>query len=156
MAKNRSFTGGRRSVGTPTLNKEYYHQLIRMIRNLQKQPKIQEAPLTDVRDPKSGANEKNLNNHNTEKETLQMTDKNTQMKKLLKLFQKTPVLSVQYIVEVLKLNSPRKVISDLRMKGVPIKDRYVESVNADGQWIRYKEYWVEPSWFEDESHANLL
>ena len=152
MAKNRSFTGGRRSVGTPTLSKESYFQLIRQIRNANKK----EAPLTDVRDPKSGASEKNLNNNNTEKETLQMTDKNTQMKKLLKLFQKTPVLSVQYIVDVLKLNSPRKVISDLRMKGVPIKDRYVESVNADGQWIRYKEYWVEPSWFEDESHANLL
>ena len=83
-------------------------------------------------------------------------DKNTQMKKLLKLFQKTPVLSVQYIIDVLKLNSPRKVISDLRNKGVPIKDRYVESVNADGQWIHYKEYWIEPSWFEDESHADML
>ena len=83
-------------------------------------------------------------------------EKNTQMKKLLKLFQKTPVLSVQYIVEVLKLNSPRKIISDLRNKGVPIKDRYVERVNADGQWIRYKEYWIEPSWFEDNSHADLL
>ena len=83
-------------------------------------------------------------------------NKHTQNKKLLKLFKNRPVLSVQYIVEVLKMNSPRKVISDLRMKGVPIKDRYVERVNADGVWIRYKEYWVEPSWFEDESHADLL
>ena len=33
MAKNRSFTGGRRAVGTPTLNKEAYFQLIRKIRN---------------------------------------------------------------------------------------------------------------------------
>ena len=85
-----------------------------------------------------------------------MNDKNTQMRKLLKLFQKTPVLSVQYIVEVLKLNSPRKVISDLRNKGVPIKDRYVERVNADGQWIRYKEYWVEKSYWEDNENADLL
>lgn len=33
VAKNRTFTGGRKSVGTPTLNKESYFQLIRMIRN---------------------------------------------------------------------------------------------------------------------------
>lgn len=33
MAKNKSFTGGRRSVGTPTLNKTAYFQLIRQIRN---------------------------------------------------------------------------------------------------------------------------
>lgn len=32
MAKNRSFTGGRHSVGTPTLNKNSYYQLIRGIR----------------------------------------------------------------------------------------------------------------------------
>ena len=37
MAKNRSFTGGRKSVGTPTLNKESYFQLIRMIRNAKKE-----------------------------------------------------------------------------------------------------------------------
>lgn len=30
--KNRSFTGGRRSVGTPTLNKNQYFQLIREIK----------------------------------------------------------------------------------------------------------------------------
>lgn len=33
MAKNKSFTGGRKSVGTPTLNKTAYFQLIRQIRN---------------------------------------------------------------------------------------------------------------------------
>ena len=37
VAKNRSFTGGRHSVGTPTLNKEQYFQLIRMIRNEKKE-----------------------------------------------------------------------------------------------------------------------
>lgn len=33
MAKNKSYTGGRRAVGTPTLSKEAYFQLIRKIRN---------------------------------------------------------------------------------------------------------------------------
>lgn len=32
MAKNRSFTGGRQSVGTPTLGKEAYFQLIKKAR----------------------------------------------------------------------------------------------------------------------------
>lgn len=32
MAKNRSFTGGRKSVGTPTLGKEAYFQLIKKVR----------------------------------------------------------------------------------------------------------------------------
>lgn len=32
MAKNKSFTGGRHSVGTPTLNKNSYYQLIRGIK----------------------------------------------------------------------------------------------------------------------------
>ena len=151
MAKNRSFTGGRRSVGTPTLSKESYFQLIRKIRNANKK----EAPLTDVRDPKSGANEKNLNNHNTIKENNQM-DKHTQMKRLLDLFRTAPTLTVLTIFEKLKINSPRKIISDLREKGVPIKDRYVEEVDRFNQVHRFKEYWVEPSWFEDEGHANLL
>lgn len=37
MPKNKSFTGSRRSVGTPTLNKEQYFQLIKMIRNAKKE-----------------------------------------------------------------------------------------------------------------------
>lgn len=32
MAKNKTFTGGRKSAGTPTLNKNSYNQLIRIIR----------------------------------------------------------------------------------------------------------------------------
>ena len=32
MAKNRTYTGGRQSVGTPTLNRTMYMQLIRGIR----------------------------------------------------------------------------------------------------------------------------
>lgn len=85
-----------------------------------------------------------------------MNDKNTQMKRLLKLFKTNPTLTVQSINEKLPLNSPRKVISDLRAKGVPIKDRYIENVNADGIWTHFKEYWIEPSWFEDEGHDILL
>lgn len=83
-------------------------------------------------------------------------DKNTQMKRLLKLFQTTPTLTVQFIIENLKLNSPRKVISDLREKGVPIKDRWIEHINPYGQTIRFKEYWVERSWFEGDDHGDLL
>lgn len=37
MAKNKSYTGGRRAVGTPTLSKEAYFQLIRKIRNSKKE-----------------------------------------------------------------------------------------------------------------------
>lgn len=85
-----------------------------------------------------------------------MNDKNTEMKRLLKLFRNTPTLSVQFIIENLKLNSPRKVISDLRAKGVPIKDRYIEEVNSDGVWTRFKEYWIEPSWFEGDDHDDVL
>ena len=32
MARNRTFTGGKKSVGTPTLNKNQYFQLIKQIR----------------------------------------------------------------------------------------------------------------------------
>ena len=85
-----------------------------------------------------------------------MNDKNTEMKRLLKLFRNTPTLSVQFIIENLKLNSPRKIISDLRAKGVPIKDRWVDHINPYGQTIRYKEYWVEPSWFEGGDHDDVL
>ena len=66
-----------------------------------------------------------------------MNDKNTQMKRLLKLFKTTHTLTVQSINDRMSLNSPRKV-------------------NSDGIWTHFKEYWVEPSWFEDEDHDNLL
>lgn len=32
MAKNRTYTGGKQSVGTPTIGREGYFQLMRMIR----------------------------------------------------------------------------------------------------------------------------
>lgn len=85
-----------------------------------------------------------------------MNNKKTQAKRLLKLFQATPTLTVQFIIENLKLNSPRKVISDLREKGVPVKDRWIDHVDPYGQTIRYKEYWVEPAWFKGDDHADLL
>ena len=85
-----------------------------------------------------------------------MNNKKSQEKRLLKLFQTTPTLTVQFIIENLKLNSPRKVISDLREKGVPIKDRYISHIDPYGQTIRFKEYWVEPAWFKGDDHANLF
>ena len=85
-----------------------------------------------------------------------MNNQKTQMRKLLKLFQQRHTLTVQSIIEILHLNSPRKIISDLRIKGVPIKDRYIEEVDIDGTVHRFKEYWVEPSWFEEDDHADLL
>ena len=70
-------------------------------------------------------------------------DKYSQGKELLALMQEMPVVSVQYIQHKLSLNSPRKVIADLREKGYPIKDRWVNHINAHGQTVRYKEYWLE-------------
>ena len=32
MAKNRTYTGGKQSIGRPTLNREMYFQLIRLCR----------------------------------------------------------------------------------------------------------------------------
>lgn len=80
-------------------------------------------------------------------------EKRTQMKMLLELFRTTPTLTVQSINAKVAINSPRKVISDLRGKGVPIKDRYIEEVDRYGQVHRFKEYWIEKGWFED---ANVL
>lgn len=41
MAKaSRCFTGSRQSVGTPTLNKNHYHQLIRQIRKAREEHPI--------------------------------------------------------------------------------------------------------------------
>ena len=43
-----------------------------------------------------------------------------------------------------------EVISALRDRGVPIKDRWVEHVYPDGHAVRFKEYWVEPEYWESE------
>lgn len=80
-------------------------------------------------------------------------DKYTQMSRLLELFRTTPTLTVQSIFERLKINSPRKVISDLREKGVPVKDRYIEEIDRFNQVHRFKEYWIEKEWWD---HDNVL
>lgn len=80
-----------------------------------------------------------------------MITQNSQSDQLLGLMQKVPVVTVQYINHKLALNSPRKVISDLRKKGYKICDRYVSHMDAYGQTVRYKEYWL-----EENDHANVL
>lgn len=72
------------------------------------------------------------------------------MKILLDLFRTNPTLTVQGINARVAINSPRKVISDLREKGVPIKDRYIEEVDRFDQVHRFKEYWIDKEWFENE------
>lgn len=112
---------------------------------------------TRLADQESGKGNMKQLNYNTNKEKLQMAnDKNTQMKRLLKLFKTTPTLTVQFIIENLKLNSPRKVISELREKGVPIKDRWHSNIRGKEHLPRYKEYWIEPAWFESGEYENLF
>lgn len=78
---------------------------------------------------------------------------NTDLERLLELFQKKPTLTVRQISAWLKLNSPRKCISELRRKGYPIKDRWMHEVDAYGTPRKYKEYWLEGGEFE---RANVL
>jgi hypothetical protein len=77
-------------------------------------------------------------------------DKRTQMTELLNLFKVRPTLSVQQINLILAINSPRKIISALREKGVPIKDRWVEEINRYGRVTHFKEYWVEKDWWQND------
>ena len=69
-------------------------------------------------------------------------NKTTQWDVVLDLLRNTPVITVQYIQHKAAINSPRKVISDLRKKGYPIKDRTLYHLNAYGTVVRYKEYWL--------------
>lgn len=73
-------------------------------------------------------------------------DKITQKQKLLELFKTAPEVSVQLINAKVALNSPRKVISDLRAAGYPIKDRWDEHINPDKTVTRYKVYWLPKDW----------
>lgn len=75
----------------------------------------------------------------------------SQEERLLELMQKTPVVTTQYIVHKLNVNSPRKLISILRRKGYKIRDRYISHLDAYGFLIRYKEYWL-----EENDHADVL
>lgn len=61
MARNRSFTGSRKSVGTPTLNKSQYFQLIRKIRNAATSMAVEE----------SGKTKNCINDNNMKKEKTQ-------------------------------------------------------------------------------------
>lgn len=73
----------------------------------------------------------------------------TDLERLLELFQNTPTLTVRQISYKLKLNSPRKCISDLRKKGYPIKDRWLHEIDAYGTPRKYKEYWLPKGEFEN-------
>lgn len=73
----------------------------------------------------------------------------TQPAKLLELFRTKPTLSVRDINDILKANSPRKLISKLRDKGYPIKDRWVEHEYPDRHRVRFKEYWIDPEFWKE-------
>jgi len=75
----------------------------------------------------------------------------SQTKKLLELFESTPVLSVQYIQHKMCINSPRKVIADLRDKGVPIEDRWQTHIRPHGEGARYKEYFLRKGWNNEQN-----
>ena len=70
-------------------------------------------------------------------------NKPSQYDVVLDLLQHVPTITVQYIQHKAAINSPRKVISDLRKKGYPIKDRVISHMDAYGGVVRYKEYWLE-------------
>ena len=85
-----------------------------------------------------------------------MTDKKTQAKKVLKLFKTTPTVTVQFILENVAVNSPRKIISDLRKIGVPIKDQWCSNIVGDKHLPHYKEYWIDKSWWGEHGDDYLL
>lgn len=80
-----------------------------------------------------------------------MNNEKSQEEMLLELMQKTPVVTVQYIMHKLSVNSPRKLISALKRKGYPIKDKWIAHIDAYGNMTRYKEYWL-----EENERANVL
>lgn len=55
MARNKSFTGSRQSVGTPTLSKDNYFQLMRKIRKERERIAKTEANSSEVRQDRKGA-----------------------------------------------------------------------------------------------------
>lgn len=57
MAKNRSYTGSRQSVGTPTLSKDNYFQLMRKIRKERERIAKVEANDSEVRASAESASE---------------------------------------------------------------------------------------------------
>ena len=73
----------------------------------------------------------------------------TQLAKLIDLFRTKPTITVRDIDDILKANSPRKLISTLRDKGFPIKDRWIEHEYPDRHTVRFKEYWVDPEFWKE-------
>jgi hypothetical protein len=57
MARNKSFTGSRQSVGTPTLSKDNYFQLMRKIRKERERIAKVEANSSEVRPSAESASE---------------------------------------------------------------------------------------------------
>ena len=57
MARNKSFTGSRKSVGTPTLSKDNYFQLMRKIRKEREQIAEVKANGSEVRQSAESASE---------------------------------------------------------------------------------------------------
>jgi hypothetical protein len=57
MAKNKTFTGSRQSVGTPTLSKDNYFQLMRKIRKERERIAKVEANSSEVRPSAESASE---------------------------------------------------------------------------------------------------
>lgn len=73
-----------------------------------------------------------------------MTD-TSQKKRLLELFEDVPFLSVRTIIRSLDVNSPRKIISNLRDDGVPILDRWESYRGPHGEYKRFKLYYLDKS-----------
>ena len=73
----------------------------------------------------------------------------TQYDVVLDLLRYYPTITVQLIQHKAAINSPRKVISDLRKKGYKIHDRVLCHLDAYGNMTRYKEYWI-----EENEHVN--
>lgn len=73
----------------------------------------------------------------------------TQEQVILDLLRYYPTITVQLIQHKAAINSPRKVISDLRKKGYKIHDRMLYHLDAFGHVTKYKEYWL-----EENEHVN--
>lgn len=72
-----------------------------------------------------------------------MVKKQSQHTRLVELLEKNPTVTVQFIEAKLQVNSPRKLLSDLKKLGYPIKSRWLNHLDQYGYPVRYKEYWLE-------------
>lgn len=76
-------------------------------------------------------------------------NKPTQEQILLDIFRNSQIVTVQLIQHKAWINSPRKVISDLRKKGYKIHSRRVTHLDQYGTVVHYNEYWL-----EENEHVN--